>query len=95
MENCKLEKERQTLISVLEKLEFKCSQLSEVAMMTERLNEKLKRTEGQLKCEETMPEKTRAVELNIVELFNAIANKIGIQIDIIGKNTDNSMQMID
>ena len=97
MENCKAEQlvERQTLIQAFERLDYKCNQLRELAELTERLNEKLNRTEGHPRCEEgaslTMEEDSR----NIVELFNLIADKMEVQIHVIGNNTEKAMRMID
>jgi hypothetical protein len=85
-----------TLMQAFERLENKCLQLSEVANLTERLNEKLNRTEGNSKCEDVKGiENSSLVERNIVELFNLIAEKMETQINVIGNNTDKSMQMID
>ena len=97
MENCKLEQPavRQTLIQTFERLDEKCMQLREVAGLTERLNEKLNRTEGHPKCEEGNSAKQKEDNRNIVELFNLIADKMEVQINAIGNNTQNSMRMID
>ncbi len=97
MDNCKTSEpqERQTLIQAFERLDQKCVQLREVARLTERLNEKLNRTEGHPKCEEEKLQKESVVERNIVELFNLIADKMETQINVIGNNTERSMQMID
>jgi hypothetical protein len=56
MNDCKAEviQERQTLIQAFERLDHKCTQLRELAGLTERLNEKLNRTEGHSKCEEDL-----------------------------------------
>ena len=97
MNDCKVEavQERQTLIQAFERLDHKCTQLRELAGLTERLNEKLNRTEGHIKCEEDRTQKESVVERNIVELFNLIADKMETQINVIGNNTERSMQMID
>ena len=97
MNDCKAEvpQERQTLIQAFERLDHKCTQLRELAGLTERLNEKLNRTEGRLKCEDDIMQKEIVVERNIVELFNLIADKMETQINVIGNNTEKSMQMID
>ena len=97
MNDCKAEalQERQTLIQAFERLDHKCTQLREVAELTERLNEKLNRTEGHPKCVDDMAKKEIAVEMNIVELFNLIADKMETQINVIGNNTERSMQMIE
>jgi hypothetical protein len=101
MENCKAgqiaekQVERQTLIQALERLDYKCIQLRELAGLTEKLNEKLNRTEGNPKGEDDRMQKESVVERNIVELFNLIADKMETQINIIGNNTENSMSMID
>jgi len=89
-----LNPERQTLMQVFERLEQKCMQLREVAGMTEKLNEKLNRTEGQPKCGGDI-QKEDVVERNIVELFNLIADEMELQINFIGNNTEKSMKMID
>jgi hypothetical protein len=97
MENCRAEQpvERQTLIQAFERLDHKCSQLRELGGLTEKLNDKLNRTEGHPKCEDDRTQKEGVVERNIVELFNLIADKMETQINIIGNNTENSMSMID
>lgn len=97
MNDCKVEEvqERQTLIQAFERLDHKCAQLREVAELTERLNEKLNRTEGHTKCDKDRTQKESVVERNIVELFNFIADKMETQINVIGKNTQRSMEMID
>ena len=89
-----LKQERQTLIQAFEILDQKCVQLSEVAGLTERLNEKLNRTEGYSRCEEERMQKESVDEMNIVELFNLIAEKMEAQINVIGNNTERSIQMI-
>ena len=97
MNDCKEQQlvERRTLIQAFERLDNKCSQLRDLAGLTERLNEKLNRTEGHSKCVDNGMQKEDIVELNIVELFNLIADKMEIQIDIIGNNTEYSISMID
>ncbi len=95
MKDCKVtQQERQTLIQAFERLDQKCVQLREVAGLTERLNEKLNRTEGQPR-DEAEKAKEGPVQLNIIELFNLIADKMEVQINVIGNNTELSMQMID
>jgi len=91
----KLKQEKQTLMQAFERLDKKCTQLSEVARMTEILNEKLNRTEGHPKCDKDGIKKESVVERNIVELFNLIADKMETQINVIGNNTERSMKMID
>ena len=97
MENCndKKSEERKTLMQAFERLDYKCSELRDVADMTERLYEKLNRTEWHPKCNELLTQKEIVVERNIVELFNLIAEKIEVQINVIGNNTEKSMIMID
>jgi|TARA_R110000751_G_scaffold153060_1_gene258187 hypothetical protein len=95
MENCKEEVERQTLIQAFERLDHKCSQLRELAGLTEKLNEKLNRTEGHPKCEENSSVKQKEDNRNIVELFNLIADKMEVQINSIGNNIERSIRMID
>ena len=97
MNDCKAEvpQERQTLIQAFERLDHKCTQLRELAGLTERLNEKLNRTEAHHKCEDDRMQKEIVFERNIVELFNLIADKMETQINVIENNTEKSMQMID
>jgi len=97
MNDRKLEavQERQTLIQAFERLDHKCTQLRELAGLTERLNEKLNRTEGHPKCSDEKLQKQESPERNIVELFNLIADKMETQINVIGNNTERSMEMID
>jgi len=97
MENCndKKSEERKTLMQAFERLDSKCSELKDVADMTKRLYEKLNRTEGHPKGSELLTQKEAVVERNIVELFNLIAEKIEVQINVIGNNTEKSMIMID
>jgi hypothetical protein len=87
--------ERKTLIQAFERLDHKCIQLRELAGLTERLNEKLNRTEGHPKCEEGASVKQKEDNRNIVELFNLIADKMEVQINAIGNNTEAAMRMID
>jgi len=87
--------ERQTLIQAFERLDHKCVQLKELAGLTEKLNGKLNRTEGHPKSEEDKLQKQKEDNRNIVELFNLIADKMEVQINVIGNNTERSMKMID
>ena len=89
------QKERQTLTQALERLYHKCDQLAEVARLTEKLNDKLNRTEGQPKYEEDIRKGESYNERNIVELFNLIADKMDIQINVILSNTEYAMSMIE
>ena len=87
------EDSRPTLMQVLERLENKCEQLREVAKMTEKLNQKLNRTEGDPKTEKGQLKESN--EKNIVELFDNICDKMDEQINTIGNNTERSMGMIE
>ena len=84
---------RPTLMQVLERLENKCEQLREVAEMTEKLNQKLNRNEGDSKPEKCQLKESN--EKNIVELFDNIGDKMDEQINTIGNNTERSMGMIE
>jgi len=95
MDECKGTEERQTLIQTFEKLDARCSQLIEVAGLTELLQEKLNRTEGMPKVNEPLAQKESVEKRNIVELFNLIADKMETQINIIGNNTEKSIRMIE
>jgi hypothetical protein len=97
MNNCTDEQphERQTLIQAFERLEYTCLQLRELSGLTERLNQKLNRTEGSIKLEDERVQKEEVSEMSIVGLFNSIADKMEIQINVIGSNTERSMNMID
>jgi phage gpG-like protein len=86
--------EIQTLMQAFERLDHKCIELRELAGLTERLNEKLNRAEGGPKCNDEKLQKQGSPEMNIVELFNFIADKMETQINVIGNNTERSMQMI-
>lgn len=94
MDNSKVVQEKPTLIHAYERLQQKCTQLRQLADLTERLNQKLNRTEEDPKDDEKGKEEGLA-KLNIVELFNLIADKMGVQINEIGRNTELSIQMID
>jgi len=89
--------EKQTLIQAFEKLTERYVQLKEVAIMTEKLNQKLNRTEGHLMCadKKPRPQNEDTVKRNIVEMFNFIADKMEKQIIIIGNNTEYAMKMIE
>lgn len=82
-------------MQVLDRLQDKCCQLGEVTRMTETLHEKLNRTEGSLKDPEDPQAKQVLIHRDIVELFDAVADKMEEQIQTIGNNTAKSMAMID
>lgn len=85
-----------TLMQAFERLTQKCSELKDVAQLTERLNRKLNRTDGRPESiEASLVQKEPSTEKNIVELFNSIADKMDVQIHVIGNNTELSMRMID
>ena len=90
-----MQAKEQTLMQVFEKLDTRCNQLKEVAGMTERLNYKLNRTEDEPKPIDGCVKKEMSVTLNIVELFDLIAQTMEQQINVIGNNTERSMNMID
>jgi len=87
--------ERQTLMQAFERLEYTCIQLRELSGLTERLNQKLNRTEGSIKLEDERVQKEEVSEMSIVGLFNSMADKMEVQINVIGNNTERSMNMID
>ena len=87
--------ERQTLMQAVEILDRRLTQLNELSGLTERLNEKLQRTGGHPLPDDKMKEKESPINMNIVELFYMISEKMETQINIIGMNTEKSMQMID
>lgn len=88
-------KERQTLMQAFERLDHQCVQLSDLVDLTERLNEKLNRIEDHPKEPAGEFKKQTEDHRSIVELFNLIADRMEVQINIIGNNTERSMQMID
>jgi hypothetical protein len=88
------EEQRLTLMQVLDRLNEKCGQLEEVAGMTERLNEKLNRTEGDPKPEESQT-KQKVTQRNIAELFDMVCERMDEQIQVIDNNTDRSIRMIE
>jgi len=94
MNDCKAV-QKQTLIQAFERLDEKCAQLKEVAIMTEKLNQKLNRTEAHPMCADKKPQNEDIVKRNIVEMFNFIADKMEEQINVIGSNTECSMRMIE
>ena len=92
-----LKKDR-TLMDAYERLLDRCLQLSEVSELTERLNKKLNRTEGMVSCGKNDPDeqnKESHYERNIVELFDSISDKMEMEIELIGSNTQRSMRIID
>lgn len=95
MEGCKLTEERHTLMRSYERLSGICSQLNELERLTQRLNEKLNRTEGGESGIESLEKEGVTKVLNIVELFNLLSDKMEESINIIGNNTERSMKMID
>jgi hypothetical protein len=94
MNDCKVEG-RQTLIQAFERLDERCAQLQEVAGMTERVVDKLNRTEGDPKEKEALNEKKGNVPRNMVDLFNSLSDKIETQIGRIGNSAEAAMGMID
>lgn len=97
MESLKKENigERRTLIQALERLDHKCIQLNELNKLAESLKGKLNRTDGYPQVEDG--ERLEQVEThkNIVELFNSVAEKMEVQINLIGNNLESSIIMID
>ena len=87
--------EKQTLMQAFERLDHQCVQLSNLVGLTESLNEKLNRTEGRHKEEAVELKKQTEDHKNIVGLFNLIADRMEVQINLIGNNIERSMQMID
>ena len=85
----------QTLMQAFDRLAKGCSQLQELAELTEKLNDKLNRTEGLPKVDENESTKEAENNMNIVELFNFIAKKMEIHMNAIGTNTESAMSMID
>mgnify|MGYP003652500537 CR=1 FL=1 len=89
-------KESQTLMNALDALSFRLGQLRNLNELTNTLNSKLNRTEGDPICEkEDYKETSIKHNRNIVELFYLVADKMEEQINIIGINTENSIRMID
>jgi len=84
-------------MQVFEKLDNRCSALIQVAGMTEQLQKKLNRTEERPEKEDAgaRQDLQDLSQKNIIELFDWIADTMAVQIDIIGNNTDESMNMID
>lgn len=71
-----------TLIEVFEKLDIKCSKLNHIIELTEELENKLNRKEKALVMPSGEPREEVKEEqrLNIVELFDSIAETIETQI---------------
>jgi hypothetical protein len=88
-------KQNRTLMDAYERLLNRCVQLSEVSELTQRLNKKLNRTDGILSCKTDEEVKETHHERNIVELFDSISDKMEMEIELIGSNTQRSMGMID
>ena len=87
-------KER-TLMQAFYRLEDKCKRLHETTNLVRILNQKLNRTQ---ECSEVTNEKAIISGddiMNIVDLFNLIADKIENEIRTIEDNTHKSIDMID
>jgi DNA polymerase II large subunit len=82
-------------MQAFERLEYTCIQLRELAGLAERLNQKLNRTEGYSKLEDEREKIEEGFEMSIVGLFNSMVDKMEVQINVIGNNTERSMNMID
>jgi hypothetical protein len=93
--NTEVLKKNRTLMDAYERLLNKCLQLSEVSELTKRLNKKLNRTDEIPSCETDEQVKETHHERNIVELFDSISDKMEMEIELIGSNTQRSMGMID
>jgi hypothetical protein len=86
--------ERKTLINAFERLSGKCNQLREVANLTDRLTAKLHRTEDEPRpTDEKVKQENK--RMDIVDLFNSIADDMEIQINRIGSNTEEAINIIE
>ena len=95
MNEAKCQTQPANLMIALERLEYRLSQLRDLSDLTDRMNQKLNRTENDPTCESPTAEKQDAPHGNIVELFYNVADSMDKQINIIGNNTERSMEMID
>ena len=86
--------EKRTLMIAVSLLEDRYRQLTQLSELTGLLNEKLNRTEGDIKCDNDI-KKQETINYDIVELFYNLSEKLEEQINIIGGNTERSMSMID
>ena len=86
--------ERKTLINAFERLHTRCNQLEEVANLTERLTAKLNRTEDEPKLMKDQ-DKEESRRMDIVDLFNSIADEMEVQINRIGGNTEDAINIIE
>ena len=86
--------ERPTLMMVVAILEERTKQLAEVAGMTQKLHRKLNRTDNEpLGLNDAMKKDTP--HRTLVELFIDITDKMQYEIDVIGKNTQQSLDIIE
>lgn len=85
---------KDTLISALENLGGKCDRLYKLADLSEALNRKLNRTEGDPE-NECIKENIDKSHHDIVGLFNQVAEKMEEQINLIQANLNYAIEMID
>lgn len=94
--NNECDDKRHTLMQAHGRLVQKLSMLRDVSDLTCRLKDKFNRIDG---LDDTMTNKILMKEdvrqKNIVDLFNDIADEMDVVINIIGNNTETSMEMID
>ena len=86
--------ERQTLMQAFELLDSKCRQMDDIVRLTERVNEKLNRTEDAVRVEGELTKKSED-HYTIVELFNNISRKLEAQINIAGSNLERTLNIIE
>jgi hypothetical protein len=88
---------KSTLMNALGRLTEKTEMLKNVVAMSGQLNRKLKRTEEcgiPTNCDKS-PEKGPNPPLDLVGLFNNIADQLYDQINILGNNIDQSINTIE
>jgi len=87
--------ERKSLMNSLEKLASRANQLEEVERLSEKLVEKLERTEGMAKpCGNTDCEKSAKIP-TIIDLFNGVSDKQQVLINQILSNLEREISMIE
>ena len=92
-EACKAQ-ERKTLMNAYEHLYARSMQLEEIAALSEKLIDKLNRTDGGIKKEKCLDGKKDQIP-DIVDLFDGISYKLDTLITDIGNNLTKAISIIE
>lgn len=86
--------ERETIMQAIDALNTRCYQLGELSGLTNKLNQKLNRTEDDPSALNG-EEKESNPHRNIVDLIFLVSDRMEDHINVIGNNTESSIRMID